>query len=53
MVTLERGVAVLVSEGIEQELGACPARGVGGVVIFDGLGVEEFADVVGVVAGFL
>ncbi len=52
-VALVGRVEVVVSVGVEEEVGAVPAGGVGGVEVFGRVRVEELARVVGVVAGLL
>ena len=52
-VALEAGVEVHVCVRVQEEVGAVPAGGVGGVVVVGGVRVEELARVVRVVARLL
>jgi hypothetical protein len=53
VVSLECCIDVFVRERVEQEVGSREAGSMGLVIVGDLLGVEEFADVVCVVAGRL
>ena len=52
-VALKRRVEVRVGVGIKEEVGAIPAGYVRGVVVIDGVGIEELAGIVGVIASSL
>ena len=50
MVSLERRIDIFVRERVEQEIRSREASSMGFVVVGDLLGIEELADVIGVVA---
>lgn len=50
VVSLERRIDIFVGEGVEEEVRSREASSMGFVVVGDLLGIEELADVIGVVA---
>lgn len=53
MVALIGCVEVGIRVGVQQKIGAIESIHMGLVIVLDGMGVEEFTSIVGVIAGVL